>query len=163
MVQLENLKVRTSPKYAQFYKCEDWYFAVSNTLEDGTSIVAIYVKKDKDELKIKEVRENLRQAELNLEHCPANAEELKDEYAKAVRDLSETLNFLCQDFYRWKKYQLVLDNDKAFNSLIRMFDEEPEDSVRAKSKAVGRPYENKSTGEVVSVEGNFKWYWRNGD
>lgn len=103
------------------------------------------------------------QAELNLEHCPDDAEELKCEYAKAVRDLSETLNFLCQDFYRWKKYQLVLDNDKAFNSLIRMFDEEPEDSVRAKSKAVGRPYENKSTGEVISVEGNFKWYWRNGD
>ena len=163
MVQLENLKVRKSPKFAKFYDCEDGYFAVSSTLEDGTSLVVIYVKKDKDELKIQEVRQNLMQAESNLDHCPANSPELKEEYAKSVRDLSEELAFLCQDYYRWKKYQLVLDDDNAFTKLQSLFDQEPENSIRAKSKAVGRPYENKSTGEIVSVEGNFPWYWRNGD
>lgn len=132
-------------------------------MEDGTSIVSIFVKKDKDELKIQEVRQNLLQAEANLDACPADNFELKEEYAKAVRDLSSTLEFLCQDYYRWKKYQLVLDNDKAFNKLLRVLDEETEDSIRAKSKAAGRPYENRSTGEVVSIEGNFPWYWRNGD
>ena len=163
MVQLQNIKVRKSPKHAQFYACEDWYFTVSDTMENGTSIVSIFVKKDKDELKIQEVRQNLLQAEANLDACPANNQELKEEYAKAVRDLSSTLEFLCQDYYRWKKYQLVLDNDKAFDKLLRVLDEETEDSIRAKSKAAGRPYENRSTGEVVAVEGNFPWYWRNGD
>lgn len=163
MVQLDNIKVRKSPKHAQFYACADWYFTVSDTMDNGTSIVNIFIKKDKDEFRIKEVRENLFQAESNLENCPVDNRELKEEYAKTVRDLSEELNWLCQDYYRWKKYQLVLPDDKSFSKLIAIFDEEPEDSIRAKSKAAGRPYENKSTGEIVSIENNFEWHWRNGD
>lgn len=166
MVQLENLKPRKSLKYGTCYICEDGVFKVSETLEDWTSILAIYPNKDKDFLRIEEVKQNLAQAEADLEKHPKweVEDEQREEYLKAVRDYSSELQFLSQDDYRWKKYVCILDNDAALEKIMKVFDNVAEDSVRAKSKAAWRPYENKSTGEICMVEDrNFKWYWRNGD